>query len=139
MSEASVIGSDARLELGSIDGIGPTLADELVDFFSEPHNLDIVEDLLPQLEVRAASQLNTVASPIAGKTIVFTGTLKMMTRQEAKARAEAQGAKVTDSVSNKTDFVIVGADAGSKARKAAELGVKILSEEEWVKISTLAN
>ena len=74
-------------------------------------------------------------SEIAGKTLVFTGTLETMTRPEAKARAEALGAKVTDSVSKKTDLVIVGADAGSKARKAAELGVKTITEAEWRELS----
>ena len=70
-------------------------------------------------------------SELAGKTVVFTGTLETMTRPEAKARAEALGAKVTDSVSKKTDFVVVGADAGSKARKATELGVRTMTEQEW--------
>ena len=77
------------------------------------------------------AQVDTANSELAGKTIVFTGALETMTRPEAKARAEALGAKVTDSVSKKTDYVVLGADAGSKARRAAELGVRTLTEAEW--------
>ena len=75
------------------------------------------------------------SAPLAGKTLVFTGSLTVMTRAEAKAKAEALGAKVAGSVSKKTDFVVVGADAGSKARKAQELGVTVLSEEEWLSLA----
>jgi DNA ligase (NAD+) len=131
MLAARQIGSDERLALGSIIGIGPTIAEELVDFFGEPHNVDILKELAAKLTIEDAEQANAADSPIAGKTVVFTGTLETMTRPEAKARAESLGAKVTDSVSKKTDIVIVGADAGSKARKAAELGVRTLTEAEW--------
>ncbi|MFN6955143.1 MAG: NAD-dependent DNA ligase LigA [Acetobacteraceae bacterium] len=134
MIAARVIGSEAREELGAIQGIGPAIAEELVEFFAEPRNLAALDDLAreaPPLPAEAPA----ADSPIAGRTIVFTGTLSGMTRQEAEARAEALGAKVTKSVSRKTDFLVVGADAGSKAAKAAELGVRVLSEAEWLAIA----
>ncbi len=130
MLAARIIGSEAREELGSIQGIGPSIAQELVEFFAEPRNLAALDDLAqfvtPQPVEIAASD-----SPFAGKTVVFTGTLETMTRPEAEAQAERLGAKVTKSVSKKTDFLIVGADAGSKAAKAAELGVTTLTEAEF--------
>ena len=131
MLAARQIGSDERLELGSISGIGPTIAEELVDFFAEDRNVAALDELAAELTIEDAVQADAADSPIAGKIVVFTGTLETMTRPEAKARAETLGAKVTDSVSKKTDIVIVGADAGSKARKAAELGVRTLTEAEW--------
>jgi DNA ligase (NAD+) len=131
MLAATTIGSDERLELGSISGIGPTIAEELTDFFGEQRNVDAVRGLAAELTIQPAVRTEAADSPVAGKTVVFTGTLETMTRPEAKARAEALGAKVTDSVSKKTDIVVVGADAGSKARKAAELGVRTMTEAEW--------
>lgn len=131
MLAAREIGSDARMELGNISGIGPTIAEELVDFFAEARNVAALDELAGELKIEDAPQGFGANSPVFGKTVVFTGTLETMTRPEAKARAEALGAKVTDSVSKKTDFVVVGADAGSKARKAAELGVRIMTESEW--------
>ncbi|MBS0560150.1 MAG: NAD-dependent DNA ligase LigA [Proteobacteria bacterium] len=132
MLAATEIGSDARLALGSIIGIGPAIAEELADFFAEAHNRDILDDLTAEVRVEDdVPAAGAGAGALAGKTIVFTGTLERMSRPEAKARAEALGAKVTDSVSKKTDYVVVGADAGSKARKAAELGVATLTEDEW--------
>jgi DNA ligase (NAD+) len=131
MQAATEIGSDERLALGSISGIGPTIAEELTDFFGETRNLDAVRELAKELTIEPAAHAEAADSPIVGKTVVFTGTLETMTRPEAKARAEALGAKVTDSVSKKTDIVIVGADAGSKARKATELGVRTMTETEW--------
>ncbi|HLT01386.1 MAG TPA: NAD-dependent DNA ligase LigA, partial [Geminicoccaceae bacterium] len=118
-------------ELQTINGIGPTVAEALMEFFSEEHNLEALDDLAAQIEVEDAAADMAADSPLAGKTVVFTGTLEHMTRAEAKATAEALGAKVAGSVSSKTDYVVVGADAGSKARKAAELGVTTLSEAEW--------
>jgi DNA ligase (NAD+) len=118
--------------LGTIDQIGPSLVADLRDFFAEPHNRAAVDDLLREVEVEAAQRPRASASPVAGKTVVFTGTLGTMSRQEAKARAEALGANVAGSVSRKTDYVVIGADAGSKAAKARELGVVTLSEEEWL-------
>ena len=131
MLAAREIGSDARLDLGSIVGIGPAIAEELVDFFDEPRNVETLDELAAHLTVEAAAAPETANSAITGKTIVFTGTLETMTRPEAKARAEALGAKVTDSVSKKTDLVVAGAEAGSKARKAAELGIATITEAEW--------
>ncbi|NNM56000.1 NAD-dependent DNA ligase LigA [Acidocella sp.] len=130
MQAATEIGSDARLELGSISGIGPAIATDLAAFFAEPHNLATLDALEDYLTITGAPSAGGADSPLAGKTIVFTGTLTMA-RPEAKARAESRGAKVTESVSKKTDYVVVGADAGSKAKKAAELGLHILSEDEF--------
>ncbi len=130
MQAATEIGSDARLELGSISGIGPAIATDLAAFFEEPHNLATLDALEAYLTITDAPSAGGADSPLAGKTIVFTGTLTMA-RPEAKARAESLGAKVTESVSKKTDYVVVGADAGSKAKKAAELGLHILSEDEF--------
>jgi DNA ligase (NAD+) len=136
MLAATVAGSEAREELGSIVGIGPAIAQELADFFAEHRNVETLDELTRELTVEEAARVTAVASSeIAGKTLVFTGTLETMTRPEAKARAEALGAKVTDSVSKKTDLVIVGADAGSKARRAAELGVETITEAQWRELS----
>jgi DNA ligase (NAD+) len=131
MLAATTIGSDERLALGSILGIGPSIAEELAEFFDEPRNIATLDELAAELTIEDAVVEQAADSPIAGKTVVFTGTLETMTRPEAKARAESLGAKVTDSVSKKTDIVVVGADAGSKARKAVELGVKTMTEAEW--------
>jgi DNA ligase (NAD+) len=130
MLEATVVGSEARSALGSILGIGPAIAEELADFFSEPRNLNVLDELATLLKIEPPPS-TAVGEILSGKTIVFTGSLAGMTRPEAKARAEALGARVTDTVSKKTDFVVLGADSGSKARRAAELGVRALSEEDW--------
>jgi DNA ligase (NAD+) len=130
MQAATQVGSDERLELGSISGIGPTIATDLAAFFAEPHNVATLDALEAFLTIEDSAAATGVSSPLAGKTIVFTGTLTMA-RPEAKARAELLGAKVTESVSKKTDFVVVGADAGSKAVKAAALGLRFLSEDEF--------
>ena len=119
-------------DLINIDGIGRSMADDLIAFFAEPHNMEEVEDLADLLDIADFEAPATSGSPIAGKTVVFTGSLERMTRNEAKARAEALGAKVAGSVSKKTDYVVVGTDAGSKARKAEELDLNILSEDEWL-------
>jgi DNA ligase (NAD+) len=124
---------DAYQELDNIEGIGATVVDALVDFFSEPHNLQALDDLLAQVAAEPFVRA-TAASPITDKTVVFTGTLEKMTRPEAKALAERLGAKVTGSVSAKTDYVVAGSDAGSKLAKARDLGVKVLSEDEWLKL-----
>ncbi len=123
---------EAWAELNAIDGIGATVAEALVDFFGEPHNIEVVDDLAREVDVAAYVRPKTVDSAITGKTVVFTGTLEKMSRAEAKARAETLGAKVAGSVSAKTDYVIVGADAGSKATKARDLGVTVLTEDEWL-------
>jgi DNA ligase (NAD+) len=131
MQAATQLGSDERMALGSISGIGPTIAEELTDFFGEARNIAALDELAAELTIEDAARADAADSPIAGKTVVFTGTLETMTRPEAKARAESLGAKVTDAVSKKTDFVVVGTDAGSKARKATELGVRTMTEVEW--------
>jgi DNA ligase (NAD+) len=131
MLEATTTGSDARLALGSIVGIGETIAEELTDFFGEPRNLAVLDELAAELTVEDEAPAAGTDGALSGKIVVFTGTLETMTRPEAKARAEALGARVTDSVSKKTDLVVVGADAGSKAKRAAELGVKTVTEQEW--------
>ena len=132
MRDAADREGQAYQDLTNIDGIGPSMADDLIAFFSEPHNMDEVDDLEAQLTIADFEAPTTAGSPVAGKTVVFTGSLERMTRNEAKARAESLGAKVAGSVSKKTDYVVVGADAGSKARKAEELGVKTLTEDEWL-------
>ena len=131
MREATARDGAAYQELIDIDGIGPKVADTIVDFFDEPHNVTVVDDLFEQLEI-ADFVAPTGDTPLAGKTVVLTGTLEAMTRAEAKARAEALGAKVAGSVSSKTDYVVVGADAGSKATKARDLGVETLDEAAWL-------
>ena len=131
MREATDRDGAAYQELIDIDGIGPKVADTIVDFFDEPHNVTVVDDLFEQLEI-ADFVAPTGDTPLAGKTVVLTGTLEAMTRAEAKARAEALGAKVAGSVSSKTDYVVVGADAGSKATKARDLGVETLDEAAWL-------
>ncbi len=121
---------EAYQELLAIDGIGQVVAESVLDFFAEPHNLEAVWALADQLAVSDFAQ-PTAASPVAGKTVVFTGTLETMTRSEAKARAESLGAKVSGSVSKKTDIVVAGLGAGSKLNKARELGVEVVSEQDW--------
>jgi DNA ligase (NAD+) len=137
MLAATTIGSEAREELGSIQGIGPAIATELADFFAEPHNRDALDDLARDVTPDDAVVAAAADSAFAGKVVVFTGTLTQMSRDEAEAQAERLGAKVTKSVSKKTDFLIVGADAGSKAAKAAEIGVRTLTEAEWREMAGL--
>ncbi|WP_417513962.1 NAD-dependent DNA ligase LigA [Minwuia sp.] len=122
---------EAWSELTGIDGIGNTAIGALTGFLDEPHNRKVLDDLLAQVTV---TDFDAPAqdSPVAGKTVVFTGTLEAMTRDEAKARAESLGAKVSGSVSKKTDYLVAGPGAGSKAKKAADLGVTTLTEQEWL-------
>ncbi len=131
MLAATVVGSDERLALGSIIGVGPALAEELAGFFTEPRNVAALDALAAELVIENAVRPATADGALAGKNLVFTGTLETMSRTEAKARAEAMGARVTDSVSKRTDLVVLGTDAGSKAKKAAELGVRTATEAEW--------
>jgi DNA ligase (NAD+) len=137
MLAATEPGSEARAELDNIIGIGPAIAEELAEFFGEERNVHLVDALAALLTIEDAARVESADSELSGKVLVFTGTLETMTRPEAKARAEALGAKVTDSVSKKTDIVVVGADAGSKARKATELGVRTVTETEWRDIAGL--
>ncbi|MDH5188361.1 MAG: NAD-dependent DNA ligase LigA [Rhodospirillaceae bacterium] len=131
MEGAQTIGSDAMEELLSIDGIGKSMADDIIEFFKEPHNQKVLDELLKNITVTDFVAPDTSSSKVAGKTVVFTGTLETMTRPEAKASAEALGARVSGSVSKKTDYVVAGLAAGSKEKRARELGVMVLSEEEW--------
>ena len=136
MDGARIIGSEQLEELLNIDGIGASMAKDLVEFFAEPHNNDVLDDLLGNVVVEDFEAPDTDGSPVAGKTVVFTGTLETMSRGEAKAKAESLGAKVSGSVSKKTDYVVAGPGAGSKEKKAHELGLTVLSEEEWLKLSS---
>jgi DNA ligase (NAD+) len=131
MLEATRVGSEARSTLGSILGIGESIAEELTEFFIEPRNRAVLDELSGLLTIEDAPAITAGDSELSGKIVVFTGTLETMTRPEAKARAESLGARVTDSVSKKTDIVIIGADAGSKAKRAAELGVRVMTEAQW--------
>jgi DNA ligase (NAD+) len=132
--EAQDSESEAYRELIGIDGIGPIVAESLRAFFAEPHNQEILQDLMETLEIEDLVLADTSDSPVAGKTVVFTGKLEAFTRDEAKARAEGLGAKVAGSVSRNTDYLVAGPGAGSKAKKAEELGVRILSEEDWLEL-----
>ena len=135
MMEARKEGSEAARDLDDIEQIGPLVARDIIAFFAEAHNREALDDLAKELTVKDyVAPTAGRATPLAGKTVVFTGTLEKMGRSEAKSRAESLGANVGSAVSAKTDFVVVGTDAGSKAKKAQELGVKILSEEEWLKM-----
>jgi DNA ligase (NAD+) len=122
--------SEARAEINSIDGVGPVVAEAVADFFMEEHNETALDALLAQVTPEAMEAV-AAASPVAGKTVVFTGALERMTRDEAKAMAERLGARVSGSVSKKTDLVVAGPGAGSKLARAQELGVETISEDEW--------
>jgi len=124
--------TNAALEnLMNIDGVGDTMAAALVGFFADPAARAIVNDLTEQLTIVPLEAAQT-DSPVVGKTVVFTGTLERMTRAEAKAGAEALGAKVAGSVSKKTDILIAGPGAGSKLKKAEDLEIETLTEDEWI-------
>jgi DNA ligase (NAD+) len=130
--------ADALADLSSVEGIGPVVAQALVDFFHEEHNRSVWADLLSEASpVPWVS--NVRASAVTGKTIVFTGSLETMSRDEAKAQAEALGAKTAGSVSAKTDLVVAGPGAGSKLKKAAELGIAVIDEAGWAAIVAGAN
>ena len=124
---------EAFADLGNIEGIGPAVARTIAEFFAEPHNVDVVDELLQHVTPEPLEAVET-ASPVAGKTVVFTGALELMTRSEAKATAERLGAKVSGSVSKNTDYVVAGPGAGSKLKNAGDLGVAVLTEDEWLKL-----
>lgn len=124
-------GSPTYNELMASDGIGAAAANALIIFAREPHNLKMMEDLLNEVQPVDAEAVSN-DSPVAGKTVVFTGKLEKMTRDEAKARAVSLGAKVSGSVSKKTDIVVAGPGAGSKLKKAEALGIQTLSEDDWL-------
>lgn len=130
-ARAAVEGSEARAEIENIQDIGAIVAEAVHDFFAEAHNEQALDELLREIEAEPMEAIVST-SPVAGKTVVFTGALERMTREEAKAQAERLGAKVAGSVSKTTDIVIAGPGAGSKLKKAAELGLEVLSEEDWL-------
>ena len=131
MTAAQDHASEAYADLVNIDGIGDVVAHAVAEFFAEPHNLSVVKELVDDhLDIQPLEAIDT-GSPVSGMTIVFTGALERMTRDEAKAMAERLGAKVAGSVSKKTSLVVAGPGAGSKLKKASELGVEVISEDDW--------
>ncbi|MEJ8571840.1 NAD-dependent DNA ligase LigA [Microbaculum marinum] len=124
--------SEAFQDLLSIDGIGETVAEALVEFFGEPRNEKVIDALLEGATPKQAELVRGVDSPVSGQTVVFTGSLEKFTRDEAKAMAERLGAKVASSVSSKTDLVVAGPGAGSKLKKATELGIEVIDEDAWL-------
>lgn len=133
--QAMVDDSAVAEDLLSVDGIGQTVIDALREFFAEPHNRDMLAALEAQVKIETYAPVVRSDSAVAGKTVVFTGTMSRLGRKEAKAHAESLGAKVAGSVSGKTDYLVAGADAGSKLKNAQALGVKILTEDEWIALS----
>ena len=131
--EAAARGADAQAELSAVEGVGPVVAEALVDFFHEPHNREELAELL-ELAKPAAFVSTARETEWTGKTIVFTGALETMSRDEAKAQAERLGARAAGSVSARTDLVVAGPGAGSKLKKAEELGVRVATEAEWAEI-----
>ena len=129
---AAAQAEDGSEALAGVEGIGPVVAEALIDFFAEPHNQAALDKLLAEVTVEPMPALES-GHPLAGKTIVFTGSLERMTRDEAKAFAERLGAKVSGSISAKTDLVVAGPGAGSKLTKARELGVETIDEDEWLR------
>jgi DNA ligase (NAD+) len=129
----AAVGSDAYGELSAVEGVGPVVAEALVDFFHEPHNREALDDLLSEVRPRPFAS-NAQQTEWTGKTIVFTGSLETMSRDEAKAQAERLGARAAGSVSAKTDLVVAGPGAGSKLKKAEELGIPVIGEADWARI-----
>jgi DNA ligase (NAD+) len=125
--------SEAYVDLNNIGGVGDIVADAVVEFFAEKRNVKALNDLLDEIDVLPMEQARK-DSAVAGKTVVFTGALEKFTRDEAKASAERMGAKVSGSVSKKTDLVVAGPGAGSKLKDAEKLGVKVISEDAWLKL-----
>jgi DNA ligase (NAD+) len=129
----AALSEGGEAELSSVQGVGPVVAEALVDFFHEPHNQEALDDLLSEVSPRPFVS-DAKQTEWSGKTIVFTGSLETMSRDEAKAQAERLGARAAGSVSAKTDLVVAGPGAGSKLKKAEELGIRVIGEEEWAKI-----
>jgi DNA ligase (NAD+) len=125
---------ETRAEMDALDQIGDTVIDALAAYFSESHNVGIVERLVKQMRKIRDAEKPAADSPVAGKTVVFTGSLEKMTRDEAKAMAERLGAKVSGSVSKKTDYVVAGPGAGSKLKEAQKHGVTVMTEDDWFKL-----
>jgi DNA ligase (NAD+) len=132
-ARAASEGSEARSEIEAIEGLGEVVAEAVADFFAEPHNEEVLDALLEQVTPQPMEQL-AATSPVAGKTVVFTGSLERMTRDEAKAQAERLGAKVAGSVSKTTDLIVAGPGAGSKLAKAREFGIEIIDEDGWLRL-----
>ena len=132
VAAASQLPGEGYLEMATLSGIGEVVTEALAGFFREPHNVEALLALLAEVKIEPFVRPQATASPVIGKTVVFTGTLATLGRNEAKAQAERLGAKVAGSVSKKTDYVVAGEDAGSKLAKARELGVTVLTETEWV-------
>jgi DNA ligase (NAD+) len=124
---------EAVEELDALDQIGAAVIEAVAAYFAEDHNRGIVQSLLEQLDIQDAAMPKRDTA-VAGKTVVFTGTLERMTRDEAKAQAETLGAKVSGSVSKKTDLVVAGPGAGSKLKTANELGIRVMTEDEWLEM-----
>jgi DNA ligase (NAD+) len=118
-------------ELLGIEDIGPAVATDITAFFAEDHNKQVLADLQAELDIQDYERIQTTESVFTGKTVVLTGTLSTMSRAEAKAKLESLGAKVSGSVSAKTDYLIAGEDAGSKLKKAKDLGLEILDEKQF--------
>jgi DNA ligase (NAD+) len=124
---------DGRAEFAAVEGVGPVVAEALVDFFHEEHNREALDDLLSEVRPKPFVS-DAKQTEWTGKTIVFTGTLETMSRDEAKAQAERLGARAAGSVSAKTDLVVAGPGAGSKLKKAEELGIQVIGEGDWARI-----
>ncbi len=135
MQAAQPHAGEAWQELNAIDGVGEVMAASVVDFFHEARTREMVDRLASMLRIKDVSPPQNTGSPVAGKTVVFTGTLTKISRAEAKARAEALGVRVSGSVSKKTDILVAGEKAGSKLKKAESLGVEVLSEDEWLALT----
>lgn len=133
MREAREIDNEAYKDLLNIEGIGAVMAQSIVEFFNEPHNIEVLDDLLGFVTPREVAAVQSDSS-VSGKTIVFTGSLERLSRTEAKNQAEGLGAKVSGSVSKKTDILVAGPGAGSKLKKAQDLEIQILSEDEWIEL-----
>ncbi len=134
MKASASLSGEAWTELNSIDGIGEVVARAMVEFYKEPRNVDVIDRLLQEVTPEAAEAVIATSSPVVGKTVVFTGSLEKMTRDEAKAMAERLGAKVAGSVSKKTDLVVAGPGAGSKLDKAKEFNVEVIDEDGWFEL-----
>jgi DNA ligase (NAD+) len=124
-------------ELTGIEGIGPVVVEALGDFFHEPHNVAVWDDLLSEVEP-PEYVVETRESAVSGKTVVFTGKLETMSRDEAKAQAERLGARTAGTVSAQTHLIVAGPGAGSKLKKATELGIEVIDEQRWAEIVSAA-
>ncbi|MBE1206929.1 NAD-dependent DNA ligase LigA [Aminobacter carboxidus] len=124
-------GNAAWQELTGVNGIGTIVAEAVVEFFAEAHNRQVLDALLAEVTPLDEERIGDVSSPVSGKTVVFTGSLEKMSRDEAKAMAEKLGAKVAGSVSKKTDLVVAGPGAGSKLKAATDLGIEVITEDQW--------